>query len=178
MCNMRSKVVLFTLLFYVINPSNGQEEVTKSPKKGLVIPYWPQHRCGDFDAFTTVSWYYNYHTLKDPWELGEDYLPKWCYCADEPWVEPKNRSLCFPSDPEVYFVPMIYSVEPYGNRERPEYYEYPPLEEWMGQLIGFNEPNGDGPGAMPPEFAAEQWRRLQDEYPDKVSWRLDGCQLQ
>ena len=91
MSNMRHKLILFTLFYFAINHSNGQEEITKSPKKGLVIPYWPQHRCGDFDAFTTVSWYYNYHTLKDPWELGDDYLPKWCYCADEPWVEPKNR---------------------------------------------------------------------------------------
>ena len=40
-------------------------KTSRSPKKGLVIPHWPKHRVGDFEAFSTVSWWYNYHTIPD-----------------------------------------------------------------------------------------------------------------
>ena len=105
---MRLSVV--GLLFVTFCCSNAQDEPTLSPKKGLVIPYWPQHRCGDFEAFSTVSWYYNYHTVKDPWTLDPDYKPNWCWCVDNPWIPPSNRSLCLPSNPDVHHIPMIYSL--------------------------------------------------------------------
>ena len=34
----------------------------RSFKKGLVIPSWPRHICHDFEAFSTPTWWYNYHT--------------------------------------------------------------------------------------------------------------------
>ena len=53
---------LLLLIFTIWNTIDCQ--ITRSRKKGLVIPYWPRHMCGDFDAFETVSWWYNYHTYK------------------------------------------------------------------------------------------------------------------
>ena len=44
-------------------------KVSRSPKKGLVWPHWPKVRVGDFDAFSTVSWWYNYHTIRDVTEI-------------------------------------------------------------------------------------------------------------
>lgn len=57
MYKMRAKLFVLILLQFIIYDSNGQEEVTKSPKKGLVIPYWPQHRLPSqpFLGFTTVT---------------------------------------------------------------------------------------------------------------------------
>ena len=164
---MRLPLVVVGLIF-VLYFSSAQEEPTLSPKKGLVIPYWPQHRCGDFEAFSTVSWYYNYHTVKDPKTLGADYKPNWCWCVDDPWIPPSNRSLCLPSNPEVKHIPMIYSLPGYGSRDHEEFYQNPPLEDWIYQFLTYNEPNVAEQSNIPPEVAAEDYRKLQDQYPDKV----------
>ena len=89
------------LLIFTIWSTTIHCQVTRSRKKGLVIPYWPRHMCGDFDAFETVSWWYNYHTYKQVY----DQVPYWCTCEDG--FPPKNKSICFPSDPhEIAFVPQ------------------------------------------------------------------------
>ena len=94
-------------ILIIIYLSKTVISVSKSKKKGLVIPYWPRHMCGDFDAFSTVSWWYNYYTYPDP----KDDVPWWCHCEDG--RPPKNRTLCFSSDSEVEFVPQIYGVGKY-----------------------------------------------------------------
>lgn len=64
------------------------EAVSKSPKKGLVIPHWPRHRVGDFEAFDTVSWWYNYHTIKEVY-----LIKKWWCTKDKGKTIPKDHSL-------------------------------------------------------------------------------------
>ena len=86
----------FLQLFLAINYVWCDEvEVNKSPKKGLVIPFWPRHKCGDFEAFSTVSWWYNYHTYKNV----QDKSPWWCTCQDG--KPPQNHTICFPHDHNV-----------------------------------------------------------------------------
>ena len=92
-------------ILIIIYLSKTVISVSKSKKKGLVIPYWPRHMCGDFDAFETVSWWYNYHTYKQVY----DQVPYWCTCEDG--FPPKNKSICFPSDPhEIAFVPQCLII--------------------------------------------------------------------
>ena len=57
--------ICLTLLF-LFPLSYGADTTKQSPKKGLVVPYWPNHKCGDFENFETVGWWYNYHTHQDP----------------------------------------------------------------------------------------------------------------
>jgi len=149
------------LLIFTIWSTTIHCQVTRSRKKGLVIPYWPRHMCGDFDAFETVSWWYNYHTYKQVY----DQVPYWCTCEDG--FPPKNKSICFPSDPhEIAFVPQVYGVEGYGPR--PIGQDDPPIPEWEWQFLGFNEPNQADQSDIPPEVAALEYKKLQDMYPDKV----------
>ena len=63
--------------------------------------------------------WYNYHTYKEVYEEQ----PYWCNCYNNGINEgvPKNKSVCFPSNPEVEFVPMVYGAG-YGHR--------PDLEGW------------------------------------------------
>ena len=45
---------------------------SRSSKKGLVVPHWPRHHCHDFEAFTTASWWYNYHTYENVTDIRLD----------------------------------------------------------------------------------------------------------
>ena len=56
---------VFKVNFKWCNNNSVYECYSRSSKKGLVIPHWPRHRCGDFEAFTTTSWWYNYHTYEN-----------------------------------------------------------------------------------------------------------------
>ena len=161
---MKLEIISLTLLFHVNKCFREVQSVSKSPKKGLVIPYWPMHKCGDFDAFSTISWWYNYHTTEKIYE--NNYKPHWCTCPDG--KVPQNKSICFPSDPLVKFVPLIYGIEGYGSRPHPEYYQNPPLTPEMSTFLGFNEPNSPGQRYIPPDVAALEWKLLEDKYPDKV----------
>ena len=161
---MKLEIISLTLLFHVNKCFREVQAVSKSPKKGLVIPYWPMHKCGDFDAFSTISWWYNYHTTEKIYE--NNYKPHWCTCPDG--KVPQNKSICFPSDPLVKFVPLIYGIEGYGSRPHPEYYQNPPLTPEMSTFLGFNEPNSPGQRYIPPDVAALEWKLLEDKYPDKV----------
>ena len=63
--NIMFSHICLTLLF-LFPLSYGADTTKQSPKKGLVVPYWPNHKCGDFENFETVGWWYNYHTHQDP----------------------------------------------------------------------------------------------------------------
>merc|ERR1712213_160409 len=63
-------VLLLLLAPALVSTSNLGE---KSSKKGLVIPSWPRHFCYDWNAFTTVSWWYHYHTYQDVMDVSP-----WC----------------------------------------------------------------------------------------------------
>ena len=110
------------LLFTYVN-----SEITKSAKKGLVIPAWPQHMPGDFDAFSTVSWWYNYHTYREVYREK----PYWCHFANG--TVPRDKSVCFPSDPDVKFVPQVFGVEGFGARNQSS---DPDVAEWEWRLLG------------------------------------------
>ena len=59
------------------------------------------HHCGDFEAFKTISWWYQYRTHPDI----HDIIPHWCTC------ESGDVAACLPADQdEVVFVPMIRFV--------------------------------------------------------------------
>ena len=59
------------------------------------------HHCGDFEAFKTISWWYQYRTHPDI----HDIIPHWCTC------ESGDVAACLPADQdEVVFVPMIRCV--------------------------------------------------------------------
>ena len=102
---MRTLILLILFgLILILTPC--VEAQIRSKKKGLVIPFWPRHMCGDFEAFQTISWWYNYHTYREVW----DQVPYQCTCEDG--SPPKNHSVCLPDDPhEVQFVPQKYGVK-------------------------------------------------------------------
>jgi hypothetical protein len=134
----------------------------RSPKKGLVIPSWPRHHCYDFGAFTTVSWWYNYHTYQDP----NDISPWWCTYPAGGRPEGEDRKNCFPNNPEeIQFVPQFYGINGYGRWGNvtdpdpgPEY----PI------ILGYNEPNQADQADIPPDVAAAAWIDHQERFPDRV----------
>jgi len=148
-------ITVFILCSYLL----GHVEGSKSSKKGLVIPSWPRVKCGDFDAFSTVSWWYNYHTYPDPGDIQ----PWWCTCQDG--KPPQNRSLCQPSDPDVHFLPMVYGVPGLGHRPDDD---EPPVDPEYNYLLGYNEPDRPDQSDIPPLEAAEAFAELSQTYPDKT----------
>ena len=144
------KFIRFALFLAFVTFCHGQE-ITKSSKKGLVIPSWPQQRPGDFEAFSTVSWWYNYHTYKEVW----DQVPYWCHYDNGtvPW----DKSDCLPSDKDVKFVPQIFGVQGYGARpEDPD----PDIASWEWIYLAYNEPNQPDQSDIPPKVAAEHYKEL------------------
>merc|ERR1711936_195826 len=65
-----------------------------SKKKGLCIPPGKNFHCGDLEAFSHVSWWYNWHT--QPNHVDEDK----CTCDTAPD--------CGPEPDQPAFVPMIW----------------------------------------------------------------------
>ena len=51
-----SILVFLTTAILCVNSENV------SQKKGLCIPPGPTFHCGDLEAFSRVSWWYNWHT--------------------------------------------------------------------------------------------------------------------
>ena len=138
---------------------HARDNVTRSTKKGLVIPSWPRHMCGDFEAFNTVSWWYNYHTYPDP----QDISPWWCTCMDG--KSPQDRSKCLPADPEVIFIPQVFGIP--GMGQRPDDHD-PPVDAEHQTILAYNEPNHCDQSCIPPEVAAEAYAQLTQLYPDKI----------
>ena len=108
-------------------------QAQKSSKKGLVISNWKNHMVGDFEPFTSISWWYNYHTYK------EIYLEAKVWCHLENGTIAQNKTGCFPSDPEVEFMPMIWGEEGYGSH--PGLVNDPDLLETDYVVLAYNEPN-------------------------------------
>merc|ERR1711992_376452 len=105
------------LLNYVFCAKDKDE--IRSNKKGIVVPYWPIHRCGDFDSFETVGWWYNYLTQKDPRQFEYQW---WCNCPDG------DVSTCLPEKNNgMHFIPMEQGIAGHGNH--PDWDE-PVAEDW------------------------------------------------
>jgi len=135
---------------------------SKSPKKGIIIPSWPRHFCFDFDAFDTVSWWYNYYTYED---VG-DVSPWWCTYSNGTRPKGEDRQDCFSSDPQISFVPMIFGIPGHGihgNDTQPD-----PDHKYK-EILGFNEPDQEGHQSdIPPGEAALAWIEMQEKYPDQA----------
>jgi len=159
---MRTLCLFTVLMLVLLSVKEGFTKNTtlQSSKKGLVIPYWPRHRCGDFQAFSTVSWWYNYHTHNDPRQCNDEGYKWWCKCPEG------SVHKCLPdAEDNLHFVPMIQGVPGYGRH--PNWSE-PHVEEWYYHLLGYNEPNQPDQANIPPEKAAQEWIKLEKEHPDKV----------
>ena len=63
------------------------------------------------------------------------------------------------------FIPQIFGVDGYGDQD---YSDEPPLNDWEWQFLGYNEPNQPDQSNIPPKVAAEHWKKLEEQYPDKV----------
>ena len=151
-----SRILIVLIGLALVSAGNNQ----KSSKKGLVISNWKNHMVGDFEPFKTVSWWYNYHTYK------EIYLeaPVWCHLENGTIAE--NKTGCFPSDPEIEFVPMIWGEKGYGSH--PGLVNDPDLAETDYVVLAYNEPNRPDQADMPALDAAMLYRELNDKYPDKL----------
>lgn len=132
-----------------------------SPKKGLVIPSWPRHLAFDWQSFSTVSWWYNYHTYEDV----EDISPWWCTYSTGGRPQGENRTACFPADSDVSFYPQVYGIPGYGrwgNHSDPDPADHHQV------ILGWNEPNQAEQAAIPPEVAAIAWMEHQEKYWNKT----------
>jgi len=140
--------------------SMSANSTMQSSKKGLVIPYWPRHRCGDFQAFETVSWWYNYHTHADVTWCNDGGSKWWCKCPEG------SPHTCLPDKADnQHFVPMVVGIPGYGRH--PDWDE-PAIEDYYYWVLGYNEPNHVDQADIPPRKAAEEWILLQEQHPDKA----------
>ena len=65
----------------------------KENKNLLEVPNWNP----------ICSWWYHYHTYEDPIDIS----PWWCTYPSGARPSGEARQDCFPSDPEISFVPMV-----------------------------------------------------------------------
>ena len=52
-------LIIRQLFLFVLVSNAGfatSSSLTRSSKKGVVIPNWPRHHCFDFELFTTIRW--------------------------------------------------------------------------------------------------------------------------
>jgi len=145
-------------------PTTERPFTKKSPKKGVVIPAWPRHKVGDFEAFSTISWWYNYHTYQNPVNASK----WWCTDYDKWWLT--NRTACFPEhgEAEWEYVPMVRGIK--GRGYKPERFDADPSPavENSEFVLGFNEPNVQDQSWLSPEEAAMEWIEHQNLHPDKT----------
>jgi len=129
-----------------------------SPKKGLCIPPGENFHCGDLEAFSSVSWWYNWHTR--PNHVVDGY----CSCDTAPD--------CGPEPDKPSFIPMIwgYHTDDWWHDDIDD-----PVADKYHTILGFNEPNRGKYytpqvlGAdLDPEVAAAAWVEIQELYPDKI----------
>jgi len=146
-------LILLTLLLDV----SWQE---RSPKKGVVIPSWPKHHCYDWYALYTVGWWYNYHPVPDV----EYYNKWWCTYMSGAVPHGDARECCFPNDPTVEFIPMVYGVPGVGHHANTD---FPDVPNEYNIVLGFNEPNRPEQANLTPEEAALAWIEFQEKYPGK-----------
>lgn len=126
----------------------------------MVIPWWPNHQCGDFDLFKTIGWWYNYRTHKDAREANPA-SKWWCSCPSG------ETDTCFPAvDSGVDYVPMIQGIPGQGNH--PDWVYTQIVDDGSPYLLGFNEPNQHEQSNLEPELAAEAWIDIQTRFPEKI----------
>jgi len=140
-----SILVFLTAAILCVNSENV------SQKKGLCIPPGHTFHCGDLEAFSRVSWWYNWHT--QPNHVVEGH----CTCDSAPD--------CGPEPAEPAFVPMIW-----GYHEDNPWHddESNPVAEKYHTILGFNEPNHADQSDIDPETAAAAWIEIQEMYPDRI----------
>merc|ERR1711874_736480 len=156
MGEMRMRLLQLILLC-LLSLTWTETGATRSPKKGLVIPSWPRHFCYDFEAFTTISWWYNYLPVPEA-----EYHSKW-WCMWHTGSRPtgEDREHCFPSDPAVQFVPMIRDQVGFNNGT------VLAVSQQYPTILGFNEPNQPDQANLSPLEAALAWVEVQEKYPDR-----------
>jgi len=160
-------LLVFNIIVILLVSTGSCQE--RSPKKGMVIPNWPRHLVGDFDNMDTISWWYNYLPVPEA-----DYKNAWwCMKPGEtpftPDAKPQGeeREKCFPSDPNIEFIPMIFGgeqgLEDCGyeicGTDIPDEYQV---------ILGFNEPNRPDQSDMSPQEAAKEWMKVMERYPDRI----------
>merc|ERR1712179_321046 len=110
------KVNIFSLVLVGVALSSSTSKASK--KKGLCIPPGKNFHCGDLEAFSHVSWWYNWHT--QPNHVDEDkctcdtapdcgpepdqpaFVPKiWGYHEDNPWHDDESDPVAKKSLQEV-----------------------------------------------------------------------------
>merc|ERR1719334_649205 len=141
-----NKLIIF--LSYWLLVSAAVEKLQEvSTKKGLCIPPHENANfyCGDLEAFSRVSWWYNWSTKSNYHQDG------WCACDTALDCGPE------PETPE--FVPMIWGY--YGSI--PDN-----IDDKYQFILGFNEPNHVDQSNLSPQVAAEAWIELQSMYPDRI----------
>merc|ERR1719228_3162332 len=140
---MNSKILLVIALL-ALAVAEGDESI-RSPKKGLVVSGWAPSNflCGDFQAFKTASWYYNYFTNRD--FFFRRFGKQWCECLDDtaengksPPSDEERDALCFGGSEEMEFVPMIW--KPDGWEEGHRGFDDSNLTESDTIFLSFNEP--------------------------------------
>jgi len=143
------RVSILSLVLVGVALSSSTNRVSK--KKGLCIPPGKNFHCGDLEAFSHVSWWYNWHT--QPNHVDEDK----CTCDTAPD--------CGPEPDQPAFVPMIW-----GYHEDNPWHddESDPVAEKYHTILGFNEPNHADQSDIDPETAAAAWIEVQEMYPDRI----------
>jgi len=120
-----------------------------SEKKGLCIP--PKgsgFHCGDLEAFSRVSWWYN-------WGDKPNHDDGRCTC-------PETNDDCGPEPDMPAFVPMIWG---WPHKLKSKHNGSDPIKDKYPYILGFNEPNNHN---LSPQIAAEAWIEIQTMYPDKI----------
>jgi len=157
-------VVQLILLIHVECSLSNQmmEEIIneeRSSKKGVVIPWWPRHHCHDFEVFTTISWWYNYHT----YENVTDDNPWWCKCENG---SPHGDPACFPDNPkDIVFIPQVRGVPGHGRHPNDT---FPDVADRYDTVLAYNEPNQPDQADISPEDAAFHYVELVEKYKDKI----------
>ena len=158
------KLCILSVVLVDVVLSNSTSKVSK--KKGLCIPPGKNFHCGDLEAFSHVSWWYNWHT--QPNHVDEDK----CTCDTVGTLAHDILALgliqapdCGPEPEQPAFVPMIW-----GYHEDNPWHddESDPVLEKYHTILGFNEPNHADQSDIDPETAAAAWIEIQEMYPDRI----------
>ena len=62
-------------------------------------------------------------------------------------------------------MPQIFGVEGYGAR--PDQHLEPEIADWEWIYLAYNEPNQPDQSDIPPKIAAQNYKELTEQYPDK-----------
>ena len=65
-------------------------------------------------------------------------------------------------------MPQIFGVEGYGAR--PDQHLEPEIADWDWIYLAYNEPNQPDQSDIPPKIAAQNYKELTEQYPDKGTY--------